>query len=151
MPSRKVLVFVMAGALLIAAGAALLAQSEPTALKAEKQELKIVPIVPSDPTLGAQMYSDYCAVCHGAQGKSDGPAVAFMKSPPPQLSTLANRNSGKYPALYVAGILRMGSRSHSTATINMPAWDVLFRAHNRDAHLRISNLTTYIESLQEHH
>ena len=36
------------------------------------------------------------AVCHGKEGKGDGPAAPAMKSPVPDLTTMAKRNNGKF-------------------------------------------------------
>ncbi len=35
-----------------------------------------------DAAAGAQLYSTYCASCHGAGGKGDGSAAAALKPPP---------------------------------------------------------------------
>ena len=50
---------------------------------------------------GNQTFLQYCASCHGKGGKGDGPAAFVMKTPPPDLTTLAKRHEGKYPAGYV--------------------------------------------------
>src|SRR5215475_2380558 len=63
--------------------------------------LKTIPIKYTEPDSGAQMFKEYCASCHGVTGKGDGPAVVFLKAPPPDLRTMAQRNKGKYPAAKV--------------------------------------------------
>jgi mono/diheme cytochrome c family protein len=80
------------------AGTPLVAQTGGSAQVKQTKELKTVPMAYSDPSSSAQMYKDYCAACHGKEGKGDGPAVEFLKTPPPDLRTLAQRNNGKYPA-----------------------------------------------------
>lgn len=134
--------FALAGLLLFAlGGASLLAQ--------EKRD-KVVPSRYSEPTSGAQMYKDYCAVCHGLKGIGDGPAVKSLKAAPPDLGTLAQRNAGQYPAAYVSQVLRSGMSSQSHGTSDMPLWGPKFRDLDTKnvAELRIHNLTTFIESLQ---
>jgi mono/diheme cytochrome c family protein len=112
------------------------------------KDLKVTPIVNSNTASGAQMYADYCAACHGADGKSDGRAVAFLKAPPPELSTLALRNGGKYPARRVSSILHARAPKHAEAVLDMPDWWALFRK-GPEAELRIRNLTKFVETLQQ--
>lgn len=47
---------------------------------------------------GRGLYADYCAGCHGADAKG-GPPVAGKT--PPDLTTLARRHGGTFPAEYV--------------------------------------------------
>ena len=42
---------------------------------ATTKSLKIVDITYTQPDSGPQMFKEYCASCHGAAGKGDGPAV----------------------------------------------------------------------------
>ena len=46
---------------------------------------------------GRDLFVAYCASCHGKDGKGKGPAAASLKTPPPDLTTLAQRNDGKFP------------------------------------------------------
>jgi len=150
MPIKKSTGLALAGLLLFAlGGASLVGQNAGTV---QGKELKLVSIAYSNPTSGAQMYKNYCAVCHGMEGKGDGPAVEFLKAPPPDLRTLAQRNNGKYPADHVRMTLRLGTGSHAHGTIDMPLWGPLFRTLDVDGtlgELRIHNLTVFIESLQQ--
>jgi mono/diheme cytochrome c family protein len=50
------------------------AQSNPT--------IKHVPLTPTSPVSGKEMFATYCAVCHGADGKGGGPAAAALKTQP---------------------------------------------------------------------
>ena len=146
---RVVLLFIAASAVLIlviAASVALRAQVSPG------KELQLVSVTYSEPTSAAPMYKNYCAVCHGMEGRGDGPAVGFLKTPPPDLRTLARRHDGKYPANYVSETMRLGTGSHAHGTIDMPLWGPLFRtldANQSLGELRIHNLTVFIESLQQ--
>lgn len=116
------------------------------------KKLKIVHIANVDPTSGAQMYQSYCASCHGAQGKGNGPAVEFLQTPAPDLTKLSLMNGGEYPEARVFAKLRHSSPSGSEASLTMPDWDRLFRnlhSNQSQVNLREYNLTTYIQSLQE--
>jgi len=50
-----------------------------------------------EPT-GEGLYADYCAACHGADARG-GPAIEGRR--PPDLTRLAARHGGRYPAVYV--------------------------------------------------
>jgi mono/diheme cytochrome c family protein len=104
----------------------------------------------SEPESGAQLYKNYCAACHGIEGKGDGPVVKFLKVPPADLSTLARRNDGKYPADRVAETLRSGTNSGAHGTSDMPIWGPVFQAKGKGvAQMRIQKLTAFVESFQQ--
>lgn len=144
-----------AGLLLVAvSGTALAGQSGGAAQEKKGAELKQVPITYSDPGSGAQMYKDYCAACHGMAGRGNGPAAEFLKAPPPDLTTMAQRNGGKYPSSRVTSILRFGTGTGAHGTVDMPIWGPLFRTQHQldgDAAVkrRIVNLVDFIGSLQQ--
>lgn len=52
-------------------------------------------------TSGAQDYADFCAGCHGAAGKGDGPAAAGLARKPADLTHLSSRNRGVFPTTRV--------------------------------------------------
>ena len=43
-------------------------------------QLKEVPVTQTSPASGKQMFTTYCAVCHGADGRGNGPAAVDRKS-----------------------------------------------------------------------
>ena len=143
----------LVGLLLLAlCSVALVGQNGGAAQERPEKELKLVSMAYTRPVSGAQMYKDYCAVCHGMEGKGDGPAVEFLKSPAPDLRTLAQRNDSRYPASHVVNTLRLGIGGHAGGTIDMPLWGPLFRTLDVNqilGELRIHNLTVFIESLQQ--
>lgn len=114
--------------------------------------LKLVPAPKSDPSSGKQMFQDYCAACHGINGKGDGPAVEFLKAPPPDLTTMAKRRNEKSVTQHVASILRFGPEGKEHGTLSMPVWGRLFRSPNLGEHtatMRINNLSDYVDSIQQ--
>lgn len=83
--------------------------------------IKKEPIKRTSATSGQEMFSSYCAVCHGKDAKGNGPATAALKVPPPDLTTLAQRRGGKYPAMYVESVLRFGAETYPAhGTKDMP-------------------------------
>ena len=101
---------------------------------------------------GAHLYKQYCAACHGANAKGNGPARVPLKLPAANLTTLAKRHDGKFPYEYVTGILRFGPGVPAHGSIDMPTWGPIFDYldnHNQGAvQQRIMNLCDYLASLQ---
>ena|ERR1700758_2134972 len=119
----------------------------------KEKSLQKVAVPPTDPSSGAGMYKGYCAACHGADGKGGGPAVEFLKEPPPDLTTMSKRYNEKSIALRVDSVLRLGTKSKAHGTPDMPIWGTLFSSLDRNQQavaMRISNLSQYIQSLQQH-
>jgi mono/diheme cytochrome c family protein len=115
--------------------------------------LKEVPTSQSQADSGKQMYKDYCAACHGIDGKGNGPAVEFLKAPPPDLTTMAKRYGEKSVVPKVTFILRADTQSKAHGTPDMPIWGPVFSSvshHNEQVVLlRIHNLSTYVDSIQQ--
>jgi len=101
---------------------------------------------------GKQMFVSYCASCHGANGKGDGPVAASLKMPPPDLTMLSKNNHGEFPDRHILAVLENGTGVPSHGTAEMPVWGPLLarldRANPDVKHLRISNLTAYLKSIQ---
>ncbi len=108
--------------------------------------------VPADS--GQSMYIAYCAACHGASAKGDGPAVPALVQKPTDLTMLSSMNNGKFPKDHVRYLLTVTGTSPSHGSADMPIWGKAFRAldngHPRSsvASLRASNLVNYLETLQ---
>ncbi len=116
-------------------------------------EIKHVPVKVTSAASGKEMYVSYCAVCHGADGKGNGPAASALKTPPSDLAALSKNNGGKFPSLKVSTAIRGDADVVAHGTKEMPVWGPLFRdlsqGHEGEVQQRINNLTKYIESLQE--
>jgi mono/diheme cytochrome c family protein len=99
------------------------------------------------------MYVNYCASCHGVDGKGDGPAAPAFKTPPSDLTTLAKRNGGKFPVFRVRSILDGQRTLVAHGNQEMPVWGPVLRAvsggNETIVKMRIANLSRYVESLQE--
>lgn len=120
----------------------------------QSKTIKRVPIEPTSPISGRDMYMHYCAVCHGKQGRGGGPAAAALKVEPADLTMLAQQHHGEFPRRMVESTLRFGSALPSHGSSEMPVWGPLFQSLNRfnstEVQQRINNLTDYLQSIQEH-
>jgi len=114
--------------------------------------VKHVPINRAPMNSGKDMFNSYCAVCHGTDAKGAGPAASAMKTNPVDLTALAKKSGGKYPASHVAAVLRGQAITASHGSQDMPIWGPLFssisQGHEAQVQQRIVNLVNYVETLQ---
>ena len=119
---------------------------------AQDKVVKHGPITATSAASGKEMFVNYCAVCHGTDGKGTGPAASALKEPPANLTTLAQKNGGKLPSNHVSATLRGQASPGAHGNKEMPVWGPVFRqisqGHEDEVHQRIANLTKYVESLQ---
>jgi mono/diheme cytochrome c family protein len=140
---------ILLASLVLAAGLGF-AQNQPQT----KPVVKHTPIKQTSPASGKEMFSAYCAPCHGADGKGNGPAASSLKVPPTDLTQMARKHDGKFPANYLASTLKFGSGTAAGAhgSVDMPVWGPLFqsldRFHDTSVQQRVSNLVGYVESIQ---
>jgi mono/diheme cytochrome c family protein len=123
---------------------------------AQEQAQKVVKHVPVKPTSaasGEEMYNTYCAVCHGKDGKGQGPAAEALKVPPPDLTVLSKNNQGSYPSLKVSAVIRGEQVLPAHGSKDMPVWGSLFwrmsQGHESEVQQRIANLNKYVEGMQQ--
>ena len=115
----------------------------------------IIPVSKAPLNNGKQMYVNYCAPCHGVEGKGNGPAAAAMKRQPTNLAAMSRNNGGKFPSTHIASVLEFGAANPAHGTAEMPVWGPMLGSVDtatNDANvraLRISNLSRYLQSLQQ--
>jgi len=123
------------------------------ALSVQSQDsLKRVAPEDTNAASGPEMYRAYCAVCHGLDGKGDGPAAPAMKQTPSDLTTLAKKAGGEFPRFRVSNVILGDNVIPSHGSRDMPMWGDVFRNLKRDetvVTLRVHNLTKYLASLQK--
>ena len=140
-------------AVLLAGAVYAIAQQPETPAQSSEKVVKHVPVRMTSAASAQEMYANYCAVCHGTNGKGDGPAAAALKTPPPDLTLLAQKNGGKYPGMHVSSVIRGNADLPAHGSKDMPVWGPLFRTlsqgHEAEVQQRVTNLNEYIESLQQ--
>jgi mono/diheme cytochrome c family protein len=103
---------------------------------------------------GSSLFRTYCAACHGTSARGDGPLADSMRRRPADLTTIAKREGGAFPADKVFRIIDGRQKVAGHGGPDMPVWGDVF---NRTAgtpdeasvKLRIEQLVRYLESIQE--
>jgi len=143
-----VMKFISLIAILLLLSALAAAQAAP----AQAPTVKHVTITNTPSNSGKEMFNSYCAVCHGTDGKGNGPAASAMKATPTDLTLLAQKAGGKYPSAHVSAVIRGQAALPSHGSADMPVWGPLFssisQGHEAQVQQRIANLVKYIETLQ---
>lgn len=102
---------------------------------------------------GAEEYKENCASCHGADAKGGGDLGQKLFKKPNDLTEIAKRNDGTFPFQRVFNVIAGDQPVEGHDTMHMPKYaermkrDDFQPGYNR-AHLRILELTHYLESIQ---
>jgi mono/diheme cytochrome c family protein len=117
------------------------------------QTIKKEPAKHTSPTSGVEMYTAYCAACHGLSGKGDGPAAPALKATPTDLSMLTTHNNGKFPERMVYSAIKGDVNAPVSAhgSKDMPVWGTVLRSVSQsqeEVDLRLANLVNYVKGLQ---
>ena len=116
------------------------------------------PILADEVDVGAQLYQESCAGCHGASGSGGGELSGLLNIATPKLTGLSKANDGEFPMLKVIHIIdgRSGIRAHGGP---MPVFGSQFSASTTsggsdygsviEVRGRILSLAMYLESIQE--
>lgn len=116
-----------------------------------KQKVKETPPL-IDSIQGPALSKAYCASCHGADAKGDGPMANSLKVKPSDLTRIAARNGGTFPLMRVEQIIsgeEQLPKGHGTS--EMPVWGPIFSRVDVDQDLgrvRIDNLARYLRDIQ---
>jgi mono/diheme cytochrome c family protein len=142
----------LAAIMVLVCGCGMSAQTAPAATQPAPPAIKHVTAPYTTPSSGKGMFEAYCASCHGKDGHGDGPAASALKMPTTNLTTLAAKNGGAFPAAHVAAVIQGDALTPAHGSKDMPVWGPIFLSiagHSQaEVQLRIRNLTNYVESLQ---
>jgi mono/diheme cytochrome c family protein len=115
-------------------------------------QTKIVkgPIKPTPASDAKKMFDTYCAVCHGKEGKGNGPAAASLTKVPADLTRITARNGGTFPEVKIRRYIEGLDEVPAHGTRDMPMWGDLFKSLNRDtAAIRVEALAEYLKTMQQ--
>ncbi|MEJ2375450.1 MAG: c-type cytochrome [Pseudolabrys sp.] len=108
---------------------------------------------------GTEEFGMSCAVCHGVDGRGDGPMAHMLKVKPADLTTLARRNGGTFPFEKVVEIIDGRRQVKGHGTREMPVWGSYYEMdiarrygpHGSESLVkaRVETLARYVEAMQE--
>ena len=105
---------------------------------------------------GKPSFERYCAVCHGREGKGDGPAMNMLTLKPADLTQLSKRNQGTFPFWKTYRVIDGREEIKGHGRRDMPIWGAEFRAEatssmsaQTQVRGRILELLYYLQSQQE--
>ncbi|MGE0483920.1 MAG: cytochrome c [Gammaproteobacteria bacterium] len=114
---------------------------------------------PPDTTLmpaadGAALYVEYCAVCHGSEGRGDGPLAGGLTVKPANLRRLGVANGSEFPTARIAASIDGRDQPLAHGTRDMPIWGEAFKRTQgpygeRRVNERIDALVDHLRRLQE--
>jgi mono/diheme cytochrome c family protein len=101
---------------------------------------------------GSSVYKVYCASCHGEYGRGNGAVAVFLRLRPADLTRIAKRNKGTFPADRVYRLIdgRQVVKAHGDS--QMPVWGDAFSIAGADEasiKAKIEALVRHLKSIQE--
>jgi mono/diheme cytochrome c family protein len=79
-------------------------------------------VAAAEETTGRDAYLEYCASCHGPEGKGDGPMAAELKKKPANLTRLAQKHGSPLPKDRLLDFIDGRDMVRSHGSREMPVW-----------------------------
>ena len=110
---------------------------------------------------GMQIFADRCATCHGHDGKGGGELGKLLRTPPPDLTKIAENAGGQFPVVSTFNVIVGGLAIPAHGGEGMPVWghffleEALEASGLSDLHAadiasgRVLSLVYFMESIQE--
>ncbi len=89
---------------------------------------------------GKKLFTNYCASCHGVDGKGNGPVASSLKKTLPDLTKI--QKGVKFPSDEVRKKISGDALAPVHGKKDMPVWGMIFSQTD------IINLVKYLESIQ---
>ena len=103
----------------------------------------------------AHLYQVSCSGCHGREARGDGPVSPFLTVDVPDLTRIAARRGGVFPAEEIFRIVDGQADLRSHGPRHMPVWGYEFfgddpddEAAHRQATEMVERLVEYLRSIQ---
>ena len=108
-----------------------------------------------DLAAGRDQFEQHCELCHGAEGRGDGPLADELKVAPADLTKITQRRGGTFPEVEVREIIdgRRTVRAHGKS--DMPIWGRAFgggaaagAAKEAEVKRKLDQLVMFLRSIQ---
>lgn len=104
--------------------------------------------------MGRVTYQQFCAPCHGPDGKGRGPVSGLLMASPIDLTQLTRGRGGQFPIDYLEEGLRAPRLEMAPAhrQNQMPVWGPVFMSIDGSvafARVRLAALVAFLESIQQ--
>jgi len=99
---------------------------------------------------GSVTYRTYCSNCHGAEGRGDGYLADALRRAPADLTGIAARNGGVFPAERVRRFIDGREEVKTHGRREMPIWGDIFLWPEGDTEERREHVERKIGELVEH-
>jgi len=108
----------------------------------------------ADIRAGRGLYEQHSQLCHGRDGKGDGPLAAELQVTPPNLTEISKRRGESFPEVEIREIIdgRRVKRAHGTR--EMPLWGRVFDGpavkgnEAKASSQSLDQLVVYLRSIQ---
>ena len=104
---------------------------------------------------GQELYRKFCASCHGVSAQGDGSIAKALKTPPSDLTLIARRYGGTFPAKRIEELVDGRVKVDAHGTSAMPVWGEEFTrseagkpAAEKDTAAAIHKIVEYLRSVQ---
>lgn len=109
---------------------------------------------------GKAVYSRFCSVCHGVDGKSADSQLVDLQTQPPDLTQIKKSNNNQFPWLRLYSVINSQESVGAHESREMPEWNQVFDMRNWGSddndefaeeiiYGRIFVLLMYLNSIQE--
>ena len=138
--------FFLAGITQLATSCNNAASSEGTAAEEAPVHKEVDPLA-----RGKELFVSYCQICHGEHG--DGAMAELLKIQPPDLTQIATRREGNFPADEIRKIIDGTEEVEGHGRGDMPIWGLTFqKSENLVTHEEvkeeIGKIVIYLQSIQ---
>jgi len=99
---------------------------------------------------GQKLFAQYCASCHGVDGKGSGPAAASLKNKLMDL-TMIEKRDGKFDQIHIQNIISGDKEVIGHGSKEMPVWGTYFRIKGDTSvsTLNVYALARYLKAIQQ--
>ena len=104
---------------------------------------------------GRDLFEQHCELCHGAEGRGDGPLSEELRVAPADLTKISARRGGTFPEVEVREMIdgRRSVRAHGKS--DMPIWGRAFgggpaagAAKEAEVKKKLDQLVAFLRSIQ---